>query len=426
MDWAGAARHLEAAPLAEDLAALTATGGRLVGSPSEAAARAWIEQRLRDISDARVATFSFPYTAWHCTQASLELIEGTTTRGLRCHPLYWSGETPADGLVGPVVDIGRGTEEEFRAQAAGIPGSFAMVRHEYPFAREAIHRRVKYNRSRELGAAGFLIVNNNPGDLLVTGSCGQDSPENIPAAGISGESGAMLSGPPNARLRFQMAVRRQPAIGVNFIAEFPGQSAEWVVVCAHYDGHDLAQSALDNGTGVVAAITVLERLGPLVHTLPRGLRLILFTAEETGLLGSQRYVKSLSETERDRIAVVINLDTLAGSQRFACLTSGYDELERFAAGAGTRAGVSFQFHRPLLRNSDHFNFAEAGIPALRLVAGFDDPRAGARLILTGADRVGAVPMDELKHGVLAAGSLVWSGLTAPGPICPHRPAAIPA
>ncbi len=425
-DWSTVRRHLEASPVAKDLAALTATGGRLIGSDSEAAARLWIDGRLRRVPASHVTTFSFPYTAWHSTRASLELLDGATARSIRCHPLYWAGETPTSGTVGPVVDIGRGTQEEFRRRAESIRGAIVIVRHEYPFARQAIHRRIKYNRSRELGAAGFLIANNNPGDLLVTGSCGQDSADNIPAAGISRETVVMLAGLANAKLRLRVAIRRQPSTGINFIAEIPGQTSEWVVVCAHYDGHNLAQSALDNGTGVVAALAVFESIGPVVPMLRRGLRLILFTAEESGLLGSKHYVQSLSQTARDQVAVVINLDTLAGSRQFACLTSEYDELARLAGEAGERVGTTFQCHRPLLRNSDHFNFAQAGIPALRLVAGFDDPSAGARLILTEADRANAVSLAELEKGVIAASSLTWSALTTPETVCGHKPPVIPA
>ena len=38
-----------------------------------------------------------------------------------------------------------------------------------------------------------------------------------------------------------------------------------------------------------------------------------------------------------------------------------------------------------MQNSDHANFALAGIPAMRLVAGFDDPGANLRYVLTPAD-----------------------------------------
>lgn len=38
-----------------------------------------------------------------------------------------------------------------------------------------------------------------------------------------------------------------------------------------------------------------------------------------------------------------------------------------------------------MENSDHANFAAHGIPALRLVAGFDDPGCNLRHVLTAAD-----------------------------------------
>ena len=43
-----------------------------------------------------------------------------------------------------------------------------------------------------------------------------------------------------------------------------------------------------------------------------------------------------------------------------------------------RAGVPLRLFRPLQMNSDHGNFARAGIPAFRLVAGFGEPDAAAR------------------------------------------------
>jgi aminopeptidase YwaD len=42
-----------------------------------------------------------------------------------------------------VVDLGRGTPEEFAAQRAEIAGRFVLVRHELMFAAGTIHRRRK-------------------------------------------------------------------------------------------------------------------------------------------------------------------------------------------------------------------------------------------------------------------------------------------
>ncbi|MEO0760319.1 MAG: hypothetical protein AAFZ09_00665, partial [Pseudomonadota bacterium] len=49
-----------------------------------------------------------------------------------------------------VIDLGRGTAEEFAAHAREIPGRIVLVRHEMMFAAGTIHRRFKIAAAREL------------------------------------------------------------------------------------------------------------------------------------------------------------------------------------------------------------------------------------------------------------------------------------
>jgi aminopeptidase YwaD len=417
--------RLAASPrLLEDFNALTATGGRLVGSRSEAAAREWLQTRLLKIRDTRFVAHPFDYRGWECAGASLELLAPGAPKRLACHPLFWSPETPAQGLEANLVDIGRGSEADFNSFAHIVPSRIVVVRHEYPFSRQTVHRSLKYDHSLQRGAAGFIIVNNNPGDLLVTGACSGDSTNNIPAMGVSLETGAMLTASERARVRMRIATARASSTGVHLVAEIEGRTPEWVVLCAHYDGHDLAQSALDNATGVAAAIAIFESFASHVVGLRRGLRLILFTAEESRLMGSRLFLASLPDPELRKIALVLNLDTLAGSRRLTCLTSGFDELPQFVSLTCASMGLEpLPCYRPLMRNSDHFNFAQRGIPAIRLVAGFDEPDAGPRFLLTEADTRDRVPVDELRRATAIAGALAWSALEWPGHIAAHKSSA---
>jgi Zn-dependent M28 family amino/carboxypeptidase len=403
-----------------DLKTLTSFGGRLVGSKSEADTLAWLRRRLLEIPSISLSEHEFLYDSWTCTHHRLEICSGGEKKSLRCHPLVWSAPTDVDGLCAEIVDLKRGTPDDF--QSSEIVGKIVLVRHEYPFAQNTIHRRIKYARSRELGAAGFIIANNIDGELLVTGSCGQDLAANIPGLGISMETGAELASS-SEPVRAELVTIRAPKHATNLIAEIAGKTDEWIVVSAHYDGHDLAQSALDNATGVAAAITILQSFAPLVGTLQRGLRVILFSAEESGLLGSTRYVDSLAPTERSSIALDINLDTLAGSTRFSCLTSGFEDLNHFVGAVSAAAGIEIPCYLPLLRNSDHYNFARLGIPALRVIAGFDEPTSGARFLLTEGDTAEKVSSTEIKLGTIIATELVWSALTWPGTIAQHRTTA---
>ena len=343
------------------------------------------------------------------------------TEPLACHPLYWSAATATNGLEANVIYLGRGTEADFQSMAHAIRAQIVVVRHEYPFSQTTIHRRFKYEQCLRAGAAGFIIVNSNPGDELVTGACSGDSPNNIPALGVSFNSGTRLIAAGSSRARMRIITARSEKTGVNLFAEIPGQTPEWVVLCAHYDGHDLAQSALDNATGVVAAMAIFESFAPFVGQLRRGLRLMLFTAEETGLMGSRIYLHSVGSSEQRKIAVVINLDTIAGSPQLTCLTSGFDDLPRFVRQSCKAAGLGeLAWHQPLMRNSDHYNFAQCGIPAMRLVAGFDQPEAAVRFLLTEADQRERVCSEELRHATTTAGALVWSALNWPGSIAAHK------
>ena len=394
--------------IVDDFGALTGCGGRLVGSESEKTASGLLEARLASVPGVAVSTHEFGYRRWANRGYTLERVAPDRHENLRCHPLV--GSDGAEGIEGEAIDLGRGTEADFERCAGSVRGNFALVRHEYPFSRNTIHRRVKYRFALDYGATGFIVANPMPEAGLVTGGAGQDSELNIPAIGVDRATAGTIAG---SRIRLAVDNRRDDDTGRNLIAEVPGRGREWVVLCAHYDGHDLAESALDNATGVVAALEILRRLAPLSGDLPRGLRVILFTAEETGLLGSRVYTDGLEDAERRATAAVINLDTLGGSPDFTCLTSGFAALDAFVSSASDERGLDLATWRPLMRNSDHFNFARHGIPALRLIAGFDNPNAGARYLLTEADTADRVSADELRRGAVVAAELVWAALTAP-------------
>src|SRR5690606_10362887 len=95
------------------------------------------------------------------------------------------------------------------------------------------------------------------------------------------------------------------------VLDLPGQGPERVVLSAHIDGHALAESALDNASGVAAAIAVARAFAPAIGALPRGLRVCIFSAEEWALAGSRSYLAGMDPAERGRFVLNVNLDTVA-------------------------------------------------------------------------------------------------------------------
>src|SRR5262249_40859641 len=102
-------------------------GGRLAGTESERRAFSLINGIAEAATGVTARSIPVPYGGWSVLRASLTLPSGTTAP---CQPLVRSVATPAAGMVAEVIDLGRGTPEEFEAHRQEIRGRIVMVRHE--------------------------------------------------------------------------------------------------------------------------------------------------------------------------------------------------------------------------------------------------------------------------------------------------------
>lgn len=389
--------------LAADFAAICDTGGRLQGSGSAARGFALLHARMAAIGPVRDEPV--PYAGWRCGAA--RVTDLATGRDLPCAPLLGAAATPPEGLVLDTLDCGRGAPGAYGEAA----GRAVLARHEYPFAAWTVHRRVKLAAAAEAGAAVFLIVQPEPGVGPVSGSSGRAGGAGIPALGISAEAGALLA--EGRRVRITLDGEDHRATTPTLVLDLPGRGAGRVVLSAHLDGHPLGESAIDNATGLAAALALARAAAPLVERCPRGLTLCVFGAEEWALAGSRAWLAGLEPGRWAGMAVNINLDSIAGGSALTALTSDFPALGPFLRGAAAAVGLPLATHLPLMANSDHANFAAQGIPAARLVAGFDEPGSALRYLLTAADMRAIVPVQALKAATITAGALLWAALTAP-------------
>jgi Zn-dependent M28 family amino/carboxypeptidase len=399
------ADHLDADDaLWRDFNAICDCGGRLAGTQSETVALSLITDLGRRATGVEPRSIQVPYGGWSALKAELRVADGSA---IPCHPLVRTIATSSGGLSAEVIDLGRGTPEEFDAHATEIAGRIVLVRHELMFAAGTIHRRRKYEMARKAGAVGFLIAGPIHGSL-VSGSSGREAAEGIPAAGISPDGANRLrrtaAGWPRATL--EIVTEEFPTSTETLVFDIRGETDEWVVLSAHIDGHDLAESAMDNATGVAAALSVARAMCSRTKPRIRGVRLAFFSVEEWALTGSAQYVKELTETERGKIVLNVNLDSIAGSPNLSALTSGFRDLEPFLLRVAESNGVVLRTARPLMTNSDHANFAQAGIPAFRLVAGFDEAEANLRFVLTAHDTRDKVADRDLKRATRLAAAIV--------------------
>jgi len=394
-----------------DFQALCDLGGRVAGSASEAAALAFARERLAAVPGAKVRADAVEYPGWRCRTA--QLASATTGLAFQCMPLL--GTAPAADLVAEVLDLGLGRAEHFERHANRVRGRIVMVRHEYPFASGHVHRRAKLTLAQQMGAAGFLIAYPEAGVGPVSGSSGRNGGAGIPALGIAVEAAHALHALPDGTLpaaHMVIDVDDHPARTRILVADLPGGGPDWVVVSAHIDGHPHGESAMDNATGVAVALGLARLLAPHVSECPRGLRLCLFSAEEWALVGSRLWLEQMDETARRSMVININLDCVGGAPGLTALTSGFERLDAWVKATAARAGLPIATHLPLMANSDHANFAAHGIPAVRLLAGFNSPASNLRLVLTAADTRDKVQPGELDQALRIATALTWEALTA--------------
>lgn len=168
-----------------------------------------------------------------------------------------------------------------------------------------------------------------------------------------------------------------PCYGENLIFSKQGASDRVIVVGAHYDCVEQTFGTDDNASGV----GVLLELASIYSTKesPYTIRFILFSAEEPGCLGSQYYVDNLSQEERDRIACMINIDTIAAGDNMYLYGGTVDDSGSIvqdwavyqAQSAADLFGIDMSFHPDVNDSfptptkataSDQMPFANVGIP----------------------------------------------------------------
>jgi Zn-dependent M28 family amino/carboxypeptidase len=271
-----------------------------------------------------------------------------------------------------------------------VAGSIALVQ------RGTCNFVVKSVNAEEAGASAVIIMNEgNAGRTALDFNPGVAG-TNIPVVATSSAVGFELSNGVNdgltgTRLNLTVDFFSETLTTRNVIADGPrGDSNNVVVVGAHLDSVLDGPGINDNGSG---SGTILEIAEQMAKVKPRNqVRFIWFSAEESGLIGSNFYVDSLSQAERDRIAAMLNFDMVASPNFARFVYDGSDP----AAPAGSAAieelfnsyfasrGLAFE-PTPFNGRSDYGPFIAAGvdIPAGGLFTGAEVPKTPAQVLLYG-------------------------------------------
>lgn len=186
----------------------------------------------------------------------------------------------------------------------------------------------------------------------------------------------------------EISIERRTLSLKNVLGELPGSGAlagETVIVGAHYDhlGQGGAASlapwtraihngADDNASGTAGLLEVARLVAAQRHGGPaRRVLFVGFSAEEMGLIGSERFVAA-PPVPLTEVVAMVNLDMIGRLRGDRLLVSGTGTAREFAP-LVQRLATEHQFRTQLDPSgygpSDHATFAARGIPVLHFFTG---------------------------------------------------------
>jgi Iap family predicted aminopeptidase len=328
-------------------------GIRPAGSDAERQAADEMAQRLRSLGY-QVELQTFPIKRFDDRGSTLQ-VDGQprTVRTLT--------NSTRGSVSGPLLHVGLARPEDLRGLS--LAGAIALIE------RGDITFEQKVQNVADAGAIGAVIYNREAG--LFSGITADESPIPVVAlAQADGQSlvGQLANGPLNAELSVDADMVETTS--QNVVATLPGVENDTVVLGAHYDSVPEGPGANDNASGA-ATVLELARVLPSLNR-PYTVQVVLFGAEEIGLVGSRYFVQSLTPEARNSMRAMLNFDMVGVGEE--PVVGGSPELiaqvQRLATGPGTAVGrLSDSFND----RSDHGPFLRAGVPSLFFHRG-DDPR----------------------------------------------------
>ena len=384
-------------------------GSRFPGTEGEKPSAEYIASKLREYGLENVALDDFKYVGWKRGEAKLELLEPRTVE-LYTQSLALCPPTPPEGIEGDIIYLGPGFPELFEEKKDEIHGKIVLCTSQPRPSGAMVHRRTKYGYAVKYGAVGFIFVNHNPGQLMPTGSLrpAYRMAGEIPGIGVSWETGSSLirvleKGSAKVRITTTDVVTPDTE-SWNVVGEIPGTDLKdrVILVGAHYEGHDIAVGALDDGSGAVVIMEAARALANHKGKFKRTIRFVCFSAEEIGVTGSTCYAAKHS-AELDRIDLMINCDGAGRAADHVYRVYGPDSLAGYLQDLAGMMNYNMKVGRAMAASSDHWPFYFQGIPATSL-SGYRSPaevaRVGRGWTHTSADTLDKVNPKNLKDAAM--------------------------
>ncbi|MFC9795289.1 M28 family metallopeptidase [Streptomyces sp. NPDC057695] len=318
----------------------SAGGHRAAGTLGHDASAAYVYTQLKKAGyNVSYEQFDFIYTQ---TLAEKVSVESPAPRALDVRAMTYTKSTPVGGvkvdLVAVPVDADGTTGCEPGDYASGtFTGKVALIK------RGGCSFAIKQEQAAAAGATGAIIYNNVDG--ILSGTLGEPAAGKIPTGGISLAEGEKLAadlakGP--VKLSFEIRQLQEKRVTNNVIAETKGgNAANTVMLGSHLDSVTAGPGINDNGSGSAGLLQTALELAKTKEKVRNKVRFAWWSAEENGLLGSDFYVKNLTELDRKEIKLYLNFDMIA-SPNYGLFVYDGDNSDNVGEGAGPEGSAQLE------------------------------------------------------------------------------------
>ncbi len=374
----------------------TEVGPRRVGTPGDARAVDWAVAKFEELGFDRVWTEEFPVEqGWIRGEVTAEVVSPYPQR-MVATALGYSVGTGGD-LVAEIVEFK--TFDDLLAVPEGdsLDGKIAFV--SYSMADyvppEGASQMSGYGQGTRARGRGHVEAAKRGAEAVIIRSVGtddsrmahtgsgfgyEDGVRRIPAAAVSAPDAILLQNmlkrgvPVQVRLNMTSEITG-PVISRNVIGEITGREDEgrYLVLGAHLDSWDEGTGALDDGAGVGSMMAAAALIRDLTGQPRRSIRVLLFGAEEIGLIGVRAYAEQHNYEIADHI---LGAEVDSGGGRIHTLTSGVGvsavpvvrEMHKLVE----PLGIAWSDANDALGASDMSVLGRAGMPALNFTQNSND------------------------------------------------------
>ncbi|MFT6100934.1 MAG: hypothetical protein ACJAYF_003495 [Arenicella sp.] len=399
----------------------TEIGARMGGSEAEARARKWGQELGNELGFDKVSIEQFKMPFWDRGDLSISL---SKPYAQELYGTALGGGAASKGSVKSELvyfrsldDLMKVTENQLKGKIAFVDGDI-MVKSQTGagYSQANQRRRIGWQHAERGGASALLVR-----------SVGSDS-HRFPHTGMmSSKDGdwasipvIALSNPDADQLRRLHNLGSSLEVNLNSGAKWKGEVSsgnvvmdligserpdEIVLIGGHLDSWDLGTGAVDDGAGVAITTAAAALIAKLPKRPKRTIRVVMFGAEEVGLLGAKAYAKQ-HEGELDNHVLATESDF--GARSIWQLNSNVsdqatlliDEIGKILSPLGiVRGGSDVKGGGP-----DIIPLDQKGVPTIRLSQNgmdyFD-------LHHTPDDTLDKIDADELAQNVAAYAAAIY-------------------